>query len=88
MSPARTARCCGEVAGCAASGAALALMPKCPLCFAAYGAVLSGIGLSAGAARWIQALLVLVFAASLALLAWRLIRAVSRRPQPADGAAA
>ena len=35
----------------------LVLMPKCPLCVAAYVALFTGIGVSVSTARWIQILM-------------------------------
>jgi hypothetical protein len=46
----------------------LAIMPKCPLCVAAYIALLNGIGISASAARWIQISMVVLCISSLAYL--------------------
>ncbi len=43
-------------------------MPKCPLCVAAYIALLNGIGISASAARWIQISMVVLCISSLAYL--------------------
>ena len=49
----------------------LALMPKCPLCVAAYIALFTGIGISVSMARWIQVLMVVLCVTSLAFLALR-----------------
>lgn len=67
-----------ELGGWLAPSAALALMPKCPACLAAYVALATGVGLSIPAAAQIRSLLIVACAASLALLAihrgYRLVR--------------
>ena len=49
----------------------LVLMPKCPLCVAAYVALFTGIGISVSTARWIQILMPVFCLTSLAYLAVR-----------------
>jgi hypothetical protein len=49
----------------------LVLMPKCPLCVAAYVALFTGIGISVTAARWIQILMLVICLTSLAYLGVR-----------------
>jgi hypothetical protein len=49
----------------------LVLMPKCPLCVAAYVAVFTGVGVSVSTARWIQILMLVFCSTSLAYLAVR-----------------
>jgi hypothetical protein len=49
----------------------LVLMPKCPLCVAAYFALFTGIGVSVSTARWIQILMLVFCLTSLAYLAVR-----------------
>ncbi len=49
----------------------LVLMPKCPMCVVAYVALLTGIGVSMSAARWIQILILAFCFTSLAYLALR-----------------
>lgn len=41
-------------AGVALSSLGLAFLPKCPACVAAWVAVVSGVGLSTGAAAWVR----------------------------------
>ena len=55
----------------------LVLMPKCPLCVAAYVALFTGIGITASTARSIQILMLVLCLTSLAYLAfkyWRIRR--------------
>ena len=52
----------------------LVLMPKCPLCVAAYVALFTGVGISVTAARWIQILMLTICLISLSYLTVRLIR--------------
>ena len=54
--------------------ALLVLMPKCPLCVAAYLALFTGIGVSVSTARWIQVLMLVFCLTSLAYLAVRFCR--------------
>ena len=52
----------------------LVLMPKCPMCVAAYVALFTGIGVSVSTARWIQILMLAFCLGSLAYLAVRYFR--------------
>ncbi|HUB25963.1 MAG TPA: hypothetical protein VL992_11085 [Tepidisphaeraceae bacterium] len=54
--------------------AILALMPKCPLCVAAYIALFAGVGVSVSTARWIQILMLILCIASLGFLSLRYVR--------------
>lgn len=58
------------------AGGGLILLPKCPACLAAYLAVVSGIGISLTAARFLQAVLLLICIASLAYFAVKAISAL------------
>ena len=49
----------------------LVLMPKCPLCVAAYVALFTGAGITVSTARWIQILMLVFCLTSLAYLAVR-----------------
>lgn len=63
----------------------LGLMPKCPLCVAAYVALFTGVGISVSAARWIQFLTLTFCLSSLAYLAFTQWRKRSKhRPVMAD----
>jgi hypothetical protein len=82
-----TGRCCtGEgssrclvrrLSGPAASilpGAALVLLPKCPLCLAAWLTVVTGIGVSAATAERMHWLIVVFWVGAMAFAAVRIIR--------------
>ena len=56
----------------------LILMPKCPMCVAAYIALFTGIGVSVSAAHWIQILMVALCLGSLLYLALKLARSLAR----------
>lgn len=63
-----------EVAGCVAPAVLLALLPKCPMCLAAYVALWTGIGLSTPAAGQVRAVLMVVCAASVLWLGARCVK--------------
>lgn len=52
----------------------LALLPKCPMCVAAYIALATGLEISIGVASWLRAAVIVVCVLTLALLALRTIR--------------
>ncbi len=83
MTPAKRVRargCCkvarrsGEIAGWIVPSAILALLPKCPVCLAAYLMMATGISISVAAAVSLRAFLVVVCVSSLVLLGRRHIR--------------
>jgi hypothetical protein len=59
--------------------ALLVLIPKCPLCVAAYVALFTGIGITVSTARWIQILMLALSSTSLVYLVVRYWR--TRRPR-------
>ncbi len=69
----------GELVGWIVPTATLALMPKCPMCVAAYIALATGIGISLPTAMYLRATLIAVCVASLAALAARHLRILAAR---------
>jgi hypothetical protein len=63
----------------------LVLMPKCPLCVAAYVALFTGVGVTVSTARWIQILLLVFCLTSLAYLAVRYWRRRYKAQRPGIG---
>lgn len=66
-------RRCGGVAGWVLPASALALMPKCPACLAAYVAVATGFGISISAAAYLRTGAVAACVATLLYLAGRIV---------------
>jgi membrane protein implicated in regulation of membrane protease activity len=64
-----------DLIGWIVPGAVLALVPKCPMCFAAYIALWTGIGLSLSAAIYLRASLLVV---SIALILFLGVRSARR----------
>jgi hypothetical protein len=62
--PASGLRRGGELAGWIVPGVAVALVPKCPVCVAAYVAFATGIGISLPTAGYLRAMLLTVCVAS------------------------
>jgi hypothetical protein len=55
-------------------GAVLVLLPKCPLCLAAWLTAIAGVGVSATAAAHLRGLIVALSVAAVALAAARIFR--------------
>ncbi len=77
--PAERFRRVRELGGWVVPGAMLALIPKCPVCVAAYLALGTGLGISLSTARYLRAMLVAVCVAWLVFVAARRLRAVIAR---------
>ena len=77
--PASALRRGGEVAGWIIPAATLALLPKCPVCVAAYIALATGIGISLPAATYLRVTLVALCIASLAFIAATRLRSLITR---------
>ena len=63
------ARRCLDIAGWVVSGAVLVLLPKCPVCLAAYVVMGTGVGLSLTTATALRMVLILLSVATVSYLA-------------------
>jgi hypothetical protein len=71
-----------DLAGWIVPGAILALIPKCPMCLAAYIALWTGLGLSVAAAAHLRLLLIIMCVIALVLLTAKETRRLMARPDP------
>ncbi len=65
----RPARRLSTAAASILPGAALILLPKCPLCLAAWLTIATGVGFSAAGAAWVRGMLMAFLVAAVALAA-------------------
>lgn len=65
--------------GCACSGVLLVLLPKCPMCIAAYLALWTGASVAMGMAAHLRLMAVVGFAVSLGVLAVRCVVGMRHR---------
>jgi hypothetical protein len=80
----RPSRRLSRVAASILPGVVLVLLPKCPLCLAAWLTVVTGVGFSAAGAAWVRGMLVVFLVAAVALLAAPIVRrrAFGRASEP------
>jgi len=70
----------GEAAGWIVPSATLVLLPKCPVCVAAYVALFSGVGISLTSAAWLRTSVLVLCSSALGwLVGKRLWRRFGRR---------
>ena len=84
ITPASPIRRGAEAVGALASAATLILMPKCPMCLAAYLAVATGLGISVTTASHLRTAALAASVALLIVLAWTAIARLFPRPKPGD----
>ena len=67
----RLARRLSAAAASILPGAALVLLPKCPICLAAWLTVVTGVGFSAGGVAWVRGMVVILGVTGVVLAAFR-----------------
>jgi hypothetical protein len=73
------ARRCVDVAGYVVPASILALLPKCPVCVAAYVALASGLGISVTAASYLRTGVIIACVATLLFVVVRTVGNCTRR---------
>ncbi len=68
-----------DAAGCLVPGFLLALVPKCPMCVAAYLSLATGLALSASTAAWVRSGFIVAMVATVAICTVRLGRRIYLR---------
>jgi hypothetical protein len=74
--PATRLRRSREIAGWIVPSATLAMIPKCPVCVAAYVAFATGIGISLPTATYLRTILVVLCVASLVFVTAKRVRSL------------